>query len=244
MPAGSPVSLVTTISVGPAGMSMPHLVRDGDLGGGDVEVAGADDLVDGRDGLGAVGQRGDGLRSADAVELGDAGEVRGGEGFARGLGGADDDALDAGDLRGRDGHQQRGGQRIAAAGDVAADGPERADDLADVHAGRVRQLHSSGFCCSAKARMLACGGRMAACSGSGVASQAARISSRVTRRGCSVASASKSSAYFAQGLVAALADVGEDVADGGVDLGGVDGAALFERLRGVRRRRSRCGLWS
>ena len=51
---------------------------DGELGGGDVEVAGADDLVDATDGLGAEGEGDDGLGAADAVELGDTGEVGGG----------------------------------------------------------------------------------------------------------------------------------------------------------------------
>ena len=47
------------------------------LGGRDVGIAGADDLGDGRHALGAVGQRGHGLRAADAIDLGDAGQVRG-----------------------------------------------------------------------------------------------------------------------------------------------------------------------
>ncbi len=113
------------------------MVRDGELGGGDEEVAGADDLVDAGDGVGAEGEGGDGLGAAEAVELGDTGEVGGGEGFERGFGRADDDAWDAGDLRGRDGHEQGGGQRVAAAGHVAADGGERADDLAGLDAGAV-----------------------------------------------------------------------------------------------------------
>ena len=87
MERGLPVSLVTTISVGPAGMSIAQArvgaggAGDGELGGGDVEVAGADDLGDGRDGLGAEGEGGDGLRAADRVELVDAGEPGGGEGL-------------------------------------------------------------------------------------------------------------------------------------------------------------------
>ncbi len=46
------------------------------LGRGDVGVSGADDLVDARDALGAVGQRGDRLRTADDEHAGDAGEAR------------------------------------------------------------------------------------------------------------------------------------------------------------------------
>ena len=65
-----------------------HLGRTGDhvdadraehlpLGGRDIGVAGADDLGDRRDGLGAVGERRDRLRAADAVDLVDAGELGG-----------------------------------------------------------------------------------------------------------------------------------------------------------------------
>ncbi len=45
------------------------------LGGGDIGVAGADDLGDRRDGFGAVGERRDGLRAADAENLVDAGQA-------------------------------------------------------------------------------------------------------------------------------------------------------------------------
>ena len=52
--------------------------EDQPLGGGDIGVAGAHDLVDRRDGLGAVGERGDGLGPAHAIDLGDPGDLRGG----------------------------------------------------------------------------------------------------------------------------------------------------------------------
>jgi hypothetical protein len=42
------------------------------LGRSDVEIAGADDLVNARNGSGAIGQRGDGVRAAEAIELRDA----------------------------------------------------------------------------------------------------------------------------------------------------------------------------
>ena len=46
------------------------------LGGGDISVAGTDDLVDRGDGGGPVGQRGDRLRPADAPDLVDARDLR------------------------------------------------------------------------------------------------------------------------------------------------------------------------
>ena len=49
------------------------------LGGGDVGVARPDDLGDRRDRRRAVGERGDRLGAADAVDLVDAGEPGGGE---------------------------------------------------------------------------------------------------------------------------------------------------------------------
>ena len=44
------------------------------LGGGDIGIAGADDLRHRRDRLGAVGERGNRLRAADAIDLVDAGQ--------------------------------------------------------------------------------------------------------------------------------------------------------------------------
>ena len=46
----------------------------------DVGVAGAEDFDDGRDGLRAVGEGGDGLRAADLVDLGGPGERERGRG--------------------------------------------------------------------------------------------------------------------------------------------------------------------
>ena len=129
------------------------------LGRGDVDVAGADDAVRARDGRGAEGEGGDGLRAAHLEELARrrAGpRCRGLRGRA-GTGHAD--VGNAGDLRGDDGHHQRGGQRIAAGGDVGGDGIERTDDLAEC-GGRAAasRAHSCGIWRSAKARMLAGGG--------------------------------------------------------------------------------------
>ena len=50
------------------------LAEDAALGGCDKGVAGTDDLGDRSDGPGAIGERGDRLRAADAVDLVDAGE--------------------------------------------------------------------------------------------------------------------------------------------------------------------------
>ena len=83
------------------------LTRYEDFCGGDIEIAGADDLVDAGDGGGAEGERGDGLRSADAVELRDAGEPGRSQSLVCGLGRADNDARDSRHLRGCDCHQQR-----------------------------------------------------------------------------------------------------------------------------------------
>ena len=56
-----------------------HLAEDLPLGGGDIDVAGADDLVHRRDALGAVGQRGHGLCAAGLEDLGHACGGRGGQ---------------------------------------------------------------------------------------------------------------------------------------------------------------------
>ncbi len=70
------------------------------LGGGDVGVAGADDLVHRPDRPGAEGQRRAGLRPADAPDLGDAGFARRRQHRRLQLAGRRDhgDAVDAGDL--------------------------------------------------------------------------------------------------------------------------------------------------
>ena len=105
----------------------------------DVGVAGAEDFDHGRDGLRAVGERGDGLRAADLVDLGGPGEFeraeeRGGD-VAVGVGGGGDD--DLGDARGGgegDGHDRRGDERRGAAGDVDADAREGIEAFADLDA--------------------------------------------------------------------------------------------------------------
>jgi len=71
---------------------MPTWPNTAALGGGHPGVAGADDLGDGSDGLGAIGEGGHGLRPADAVDFGDAGALGGGQhqGFDMAVGGRHD----------------------------------------------------------------------------------------------------------------------------------------------------------
>ncbi len=80
------------------------------------------------------------MRAADAIELADAQQVRGGERFGRGLGRDDDNASNARDLRGDGRHQQRGRKRMAAAGHIAADRSERANELSGGQARDRRAL--------------------------------------------------------------------------------------------------------
>ena len=65
------------------GRSRDHIdanpAEDNAFGGGDICVAGTDDLGDRRDGCGAVGERRYRLRAADAIDFVDAGQLRRGE---------------------------------------------------------------------------------------------------------------------------------------------------------------------
>jgi hypothetical protein len=105
---------------------------------GDIGVARAHDHVNRIDGLGADGERRDGLDAADQVDLVGAGEVHGRNGCvgddAAGRGCGCGHALHAGDLRGQDGHVGRGEQRVAPAGDVGTHGVHRDVLLAEEHA--------------------------------------------------------------------------------------------------------------
>jgi hypothetical protein len=56
------------------------------LGRGDVEIAGADNFVYALEGCGSVCQGGDGVRTAETIELRDTEQMRGGQGFRRGFG--------------------------------------------------------------------------------------------------------------------------------------------------------------
>ena len=99
-------------------------------------AARADDLVHAGDGGGAVGQRGNGVRAADAEQTRDASFERGRH-HHRCWAWADDDNLaDAGSRGGNRGHQQGRGERIPARRHVAADAIEREDALFDGDARR------------------------------------------------------------------------------------------------------------
>ena len=115
---------------------------------GDVDVARADDLIDARQRLGAVCERGDRLRAADGDHTADAGDFRrrrdcGRDASALGRGG-DDDFLHPGHGGGDAVHQHRGGIRRRPAGDIHADAPKRADDAAEQSA-RLAQLVARAF---------------------------------------------------------------------------------------------------
>ena len=107
-----------------------HVARDNLLGRGDKGVARAGDLVDARNGLGAVRQRGHGLSAAHHIDLVHAAELG-----SRKRIGADqaiflrrshhDHALDAGNLGGNGIHEHRGGILRATARHVDAGRRER-----------------------------------------------------------------------------------------------------------------------
>ena len=101
----------------------------------DVAIARPDDLVDARNGGGAVRERRDRVRAADAEQLRDARFERGGHDRGVRPRADRDDVPNAGDARGHRRHQQRRGQREAAARHVTADACERLDALLDRHAG-------------------------------------------------------------------------------------------------------------
>ena len=82
-----------------------HLAEHQTLGGRDIGVAGPDDLGDRRNGCSTVGERGNRLGAANAVDLIDAGKLRGGEHEGREL------AL----RRGHDHRQPRRRRRLSPA---------------------------------------------------------------------------------------------------------------------------------
>ena len=103
--------------------------EDPALGGGDEGVAGAGDLVDRGDGFGAVGQRRNRLRAADAIDRVDAGDLGGQQDQrvhlpVRGRAG-DDQPLDPGDTGGDRVHQDRGRVGGGAARHIEARGRYR-----------------------------------------------------------------------------------------------------------------------
>ena len=122
-------------------MSMPTLPNTMPLGGGDIGVAGADDLGDRRDRRGAVGQRRHRLRAADAIDLGDAGEMRRRQHQRIELAVRrrhhHDDARHAGDLGRHRVHQHRGRIGRGAARHVEPDRLDRGPAPAELDAERI-----------------------------------------------------------------------------------------------------------
>jgi len=111
------------------------------LGQHDEYVAGAKDLVYPSDGGGAVGQRGDRLRSADGVDLVDAGDVRRRQDrvvhlAATGRAGHDD-LGDAGHSSRDCCHQERGRIGRAPVGRIDADAFQRPHQLSQTRTGAV-----------------------------------------------------------------------------------------------------------
>ena len=111
------------------------------LGGGDIGVAGADDLGYGRDALGAISERSDRLRAAEAIDLIDAGKrcrhqnERIERAFKRRH--DHDDALDAGDLGWHGVHQHRARIARGAARHIEPSRGDRSPALPELDAGRV-----------------------------------------------------------------------------------------------------------
>ena len=113
-----------------------HIARHDLLRGSDVGVAGAGNLGNRLDGLGAVGKSADSLGAADRVDLGHAGDLAGGEdsGIERavlGRGRHAGDALDACDRCGDGVHEHGGRIERASAGNIDAYGFERRHLRAD-----------------------------------------------------------------------------------------------------------------
>ena len=118
------------------------LAKDLALGRRDIDVAGADDFIDGRHAFGAVGQRGDSLRAAGFDDAVDARHRRRGEDVRVHLavgagGGGHHNLLDAGDLRGDHVHQHRRRVGRRAARHIDAGPLDRGVLLAQQHAGGV-----------------------------------------------------------------------------------------------------------
>jgi len=115
-----------------------HRAEHEALGGGDVGVAGPDDLGDGRDGLRAVRERRHGLGAADAIDLLDAGQLGRGQHqriqLAVGRGHHHDDARHAGDLGGDGVHEHGAGIGGQAPRHIEPDGFDRRPAPAELDA--------------------------------------------------------------------------------------------------------------
>src|SRR5258708_5939047 len=102
---------------------------------GHVPVARTDNLVHAWDFCSSIGKGGDGLCSTDSVELTHAEECSRRQGCLGRARRRDANLLYSGNLRGNHGHEQRGRQRVAAAGHIAADRFQWAHQLAHEDAG-------------------------------------------------------------------------------------------------------------
>ena len=120
-----------------------HIARNNLLGRSDKGVARAGNLVDTRNGLGTVRQRGHGLGAAHHIDLVHAAELGRGERVGADKAvllrrGHHDHALDAGDLGGNGIHEHGGGILRAAARHIDAGGSERGHLNAEHRAVRTR----------------------------------------------------------------------------------------------------------
>ena len=119
-------SATVTASVGPWMVSTPTVAEDHALGGLNEDVAGAKNLVDGGDRLGAVSEGGYGLRAANGEDSIDVGDGRGSKDDRSygtiGAGGSyQNDLPDACDSGGNGSHKDGGRINGGAAGNVEAD---------------------------------------------------------------------------------------------------------------------------
>src|ERR1700723_3182691 len=103
--------------------------------GSNKAIARPKDFIHARDGFRAIGERGDGLRTADAGDLRYAKQICGGEKFWIWFWTNHGDVRDARDLCGDDSHEERGDESEPAAGNVAADGVDGTNELRDDDAG-------------------------------------------------------------------------------------------------------------
>src|SRR5207245_2583836 len=101
---------------------------------GHVPVARTDNLVHAWDFCSSIGKGGDGLCSTDSVELTHAEECSRRQGCLGRARRRDANLLYSGNLRGNHGHEQRGRQRVAAAGHIASYRFQGAHQLADADA--------------------------------------------------------------------------------------------------------------
>ena len=120
MQAGSPSALMMTASVGPARNSMAQSNATSFLAAVTYRLPGPTILSTRGIFFRAIGQRGDGLRSADAVELAHAEKCGRRQSRLRRARRHHANLLHPGNLRGNHRHQQRRRQRIAAARNVAS----------------------------------------------------------------------------------------------------------------------------